>query len=112
VIVGQSVLGSTDGYDYFGPWMSREADSATFVAEVLFDSGSFSLDIVVQHKNTEDIDTAAATAASFSSISTRSTSSVLGTGLKELVRYKYTVTGSAATCWVHLRMNPPLWQPN
>ena len=37
---------------------------------------------------------------------------VSATGLKELVRYKFSAAGSTALQWLHLRMNSPIWQPN
>jgi hypothetical protein len=34
------------------------------------------------------------------------------TGCLELVRYKYSFSGNSTDRWIHLRMNPPIWQPN
>jgi len=40
-------VGSGGPYVYFGPWMPRGADAGSFVAEVFYASGSFSLDVLL-----------------------------------------------------------------
>lgn len=119
MLLGQSILTGTVGNpnSYFGPWMPRGANAAVFVAEVFFVSGggASNLDLIIsiEHKNSEDADSAATTAVSFSGINAAGTYSASASGLKELVRYKYQAgIESGQPEWLHLRMNPPIWQPN
>lgn len=91
MLIGQSLLTGTSDptFTYYSAWGSRGANAGVFVMEVLFASGSFDLDIAIEHKNTEDADSAAATAATFTTITSTGTFTQSASGLKELVRYKY-----------------------
>lgn len=115
MLIGQSILapGGDVTIDYYSPWYSRAADAATFLVEVLLASGgTWGLDVLVQHKKSEDADSAATTAATFTTITAVGTSSKSASGLKELVRYKYSLTADSSAEWIHFRANPPIWQPN
>lgn len=111
MIIGQTLLGS--GSDYFSPWFPRQADAANFSAQIVAIGGTGTLTVVVQTKNTTDVDpgtniangTFTGTAAGV--ISTSSTV----TGLKELVRFKYNVNNLAGA-FAHFRVLPPAWQAN
>lgn len=113
-LLGQSVVGIEDPPHavYTGPWFSRQSDAATFVAQTLHIGTNCRLVVTVEHKNIEDADSAAATVATFSTISAVGTSVQSATGLKELVRFVYTVSTTSGTDWVHYRMLAPIWQPN
>jgi len=113
MLIGQSALGSfLEVNPYYGPWMSRQADAATFFVEVLHLSSNASISVVLEHKNSEDPDSSATTAATFTAVSSAKVEEKAASGLKELVRYKYTVGDSSSTGWVHFRMLPPVWLPN
>jgi hypothetical protein len=114
MLIGQTLFGSAAGVNCYGPWFFRQADQATFVLELLLLSGG-GCTVTVQHKMREETDASAATLVTFATanamgVFTKSTSA--GSGMKELVRYKYLVKGGAASVWMHLRMNEPVWQPN
>jgi hypothetical protein len=64
----------------------------------------------MESKNSEDADSAATAVGASGAISS-GVGTVLGTNLKELVRYKYVVSGGG-TAWVHFRVLPPAWLPN
>lgn len=112
-ILGQSVVGIEDPpfAVYTGPWFSRQADAATFVAQTLHIGTNCRLVVTVEHKNIEDADSAATTVATFATISTVGSTVQAATGLKELVRFVYTVSSNSGTDWVHYRMLAPIWQP-
>jgi len=116
MLIGQSLFvpgTGTPGVRYFGPWMPRQGDAFTAVIEVLKQSGTgWSLVLEVQSKNQEDPDSAAGVLASSSSLTTTGTFSVSANKALELVRYCLVCTGSGTDRWLHLRMNPILWQPN
>ena len=114
MLLGQSVLAPTgSGATYFGPWVPRQGNGFLATIQVLFASAGFSVVVEVQTKNEEDND-------SVSSIVSLGTMTATATGLtqakftgcKELMRYKYSVTGTGSLQWLHMRMNPPIWQPN
>jgi hypothetical protein len=73
--------------------------------------GDFTLSLDIQTKNREDSD-AAPTSLGTTSATGLGTTVKQVSGCKELVRYKYTATGTSAIQWLHVRMNPPIWQPN
>lgn len=112
MFIGQSLICSSgEGSYVYGPWIPRQSDAVTFVAEVLLKGGAFTLDIDLQHKNSEDADSAATDLGSFTSITATGTTTKSVSGLKELVRYRYSPTATTET-WIHMRMNAPIWQPN
>lgn len=115
MLIGQSVIAPTTGATYYTPWFPRGADSFVAVIEVLRSSSSANLTFTCagQTKNNEETDQAATTFTSFTVTSTAgAVSRQLYAGSKELVRYKFTVTGTGATQWVHFRSNSPIWQRN
>jgi hypothetical protein len=116
VIIGQSLLiiSNDPGVPttYYGPWFPRGANAGTFVVEVQYASSAFTLVVTVQHKNTEDTDASPGTAVVLPTVTSPDTEvSASSDGYLELMRYKYELS-SESTAWIHMRMNPPLWQPN
>jgi hypothetical protein len=67
----------------------------------------------VQTKNNEDSDAALSALATFSVTTTAgAVTTHLCTGSLEQVRYKFTVTGTSSTRWIHFRSDAIVWQPN
>ena len=104
-------------YRLYGPWMLRRGDSVRCTVDVGAISGAPVVDIELFTKNTEDAgdgtnaDAAAATVIVANAIG-RQTVEWLSAGniaLKELVRYRYTITGNAVTDWIIFRMLQPVW---
>jgi hypothetical protein len=117
MLIGQSVLAPTGGATYYSPWFPRQGDACTVVIETMRASGTLTtFSCQVETKNNEDADSAATNVGSAITITTSTTASATTTaarsGFKELVRYKFTATGSGSTRWIHFRSNPPIWQPN
>lgn len=102
MIIGQTVFAGT----YYSPWFPRRGDAAVFAGEVIAATGSMMLN--VEHKNSEDADSAAAVLGS--AIISSGVGTVSVTGMKELVRFKYFVGTSGN--WVHFRVLPPAWRLN
>ncbi len=113
-LIGQTVVGDDQlpAATYYSPWFSRGSDAATFFLQTLHVSTNGQVIVTIEHKNMADADSAASTAATFSTASAVGTIGMAATGLKELVRFKYAVSASSGSAWLHIRMLPPMWQPN
>lgn len=113
MLIGQTVIAPTEsGAVYYSPWWPRQADAFTAVLEVLKTSGgAFTLSWEVQTKNQEQADSSASVLAT-ASVTGGGTKTSLVSGCLELVRYKFTATGTSAEQWIHFRSNAPQWQPN
>ncbi len=119
MLIGQSLLAITSGDTvYYTPWFPRGGNALTVVIEVLRSSGvPGTFNCQVQTKNQEDADSSATSVGSAIAV-TASTTAYSTTrarrteGCKELVRYAYSLKASVSTCWVHMRANPPIWEPN
>ena len=101
------------GIMVYSPWFPRGADSFRATVDIVQVNGA-TLKIEVFSKNTEDTGdgTNADAATSISSAAAgRSTAEwTSGTAtLKELVRYRFKVTGTAVSDWVLFRMLTPVW---
>lgn len=110
MIIGQTLLAGT----YLSPWFPRQGDAAVFSAEVIALGASASLQVGIQTKNSEDVDSAplpsgTGTLGLTNSMTTTGVGTVAVTGMKELVRFYYLV---GATNWVHFRVLPPSWRNN
>lgn len=113
-LIGQTVLGDDNlpAATYYSPWFPRQSDAATFFLQTLFVSTNGQVIVTIQNKNETDADSSATTAATFSTASSVGTIEKAASSLKELIRFKYAVSASSGTAWLHIRMMPPMWQPN
>jgi hypothetical protein len=113
MIIGQTLMGSSS--NYFSPWFPRQGDAAVFSAQIIAISGTSTLTVVVETKNTTETDASASQPAngtfSGTSASVITSGSTAVSGLDELVRFKYTVN-NAASAFCHFRVLPPAWQRN
>jgi hypothetical protein len=103
--IGQTGM---SGLIAYSPWLQRGGDAAMFVADALGIGGAGTLDIDVEHRNVAD--TASTTLVSFPAISAVGVVTANASGVKELVRFKYTFGGPSASDWVHFRMLATVWQ--
>jgi len=112
VFDGQLLFQSSTVYS---PWFRRGGDHARFTLEVI-EAGSASITVELYTKAADDAGDGTALGAGtplFSSVSAvgRTTAEFLSTandGMKDLVRYEFTVTGSG-TNWILFRMLDPVW---
>lgn len=112
MLLGQTVMAPTDGMTLYGPWLPRQGNTFVATLQVIYTSGgAFTMIVDVQTKNAEDNDTSPTSLGTMSGTAVGLTQKKFG-GCKELVRYKYSVTGTSAAQWLHVRMNPPIWAPN
>lgn len=114
MLLGQTVMAPTAGATYYGPWMPRRGNGFLAVLQVFLassTSNTYTVKVEVQTKNAEDVDPTTALTGSIT-VNDVGVEEALFSGCLELVRYKYTLTGVSLDRWVHLRMNPPIWQPN
>ena len=108
-VVGQTLF---NGATVYSPWFMREkkATAAIFLAYVI-DAGSGGIvTIDVFHRNSEDTNTGGAALGNV--VTNQGSSSTVQhsniTGLKEMVRLKYTVGGDTGG-WVHLAVPSPIF---
>jgi hypothetical protein len=104
------------GIKVYSPWFPRQADHLRASLEVVQINGA-TIKVEVFTKNSEDSgDGADADSGGGTFISTnavgRTTTEWYSTGtvtLKEMVRYRFTVTGTLVSHWVLFRMLSPIW---
>ena len=109
MVVGTTLF-KLDGNDYFSPQFSRGGLAATFACDVTQVANSPDFTITVQHRNSED--TSFTDLGSFTAITAVGEAQKDLTGIKEIVRFKYSFdVGDAADAAVHFLMQPPSWRP-
>ncbi len=86
MIVGSSLF-RLDGNAYFSPEFPRGGLAATFAVDVTDISGSPTVAIHIQHRNSED--TTFTSLVSFAAITAVGAFSKDATGVKEIVRFQY-----------------------
>lgn len=110
----QLMVIGTGAKSYDTPWFDKGADNAYFTYEIIhqnFGSGG-SISVTVYTKNREDAGSESATTFSFTQIGSTAFYHAACTNLKQLVRFKITVTpGSSPTGpeGVCYRILPPTW---
>ncbi len=94
----------------FSPWMSRGGDNVIFTADVIYQSDNKpDLSVQLYEKNTEDPGDGTAITGSISGDATGRFFKELK-GVKELVRYRFTLTSTTAEVdHVLFRMLSPVW---
>ena len=100
------------GDTVFSPWFPRQGDSAIFTLDVVdIDGGAAANQITVQvfTKNSEDAGSGSQTGSDITRDGTEGAGQAGAEygSLKELVRYKFSVTGTGTR--VLFRMLPPSW---
>ena len=108
------VVGSTlmmlGGAPYFSPAFGRGGLSAVFSCEALQFSGpGVTLLVTVEHKNNEDL--LFVPLGAFPPILAVGVTPLALTGIKEQVRFTYTVAGAVPTDAAHFAMLAPAWRP-
>ena len=103
---GQYIFGNTAVYS---PWMPRGGDNLRMTADVIQITG-VTLDVEVATKKSEDSGDGTVLTSGKISTSTTGLSQKTFTGeVNDLVRYKFTTSGGAATDYVLFRMLNPIW---
>jgi hypothetical protein len=93
----------------YSPTFPRGGLAALFTASVLQLVGTPTLLISVEHKNEED--TTFTNLGAFANITTASNATLDLTGIKEQVRFVYTITATQQWEGVLLLMTAPAWRP-
>lgn len=99
------------GLTAYSPWFPRMGNAATFAGECIGVSGATNT-ITIQTKNESDTDSSATDKTPTVALSSAGVQTARVTDLKELVRFKYVVTGTNNYDWIHFRMLPPAWENN
>ncbi len=112
MIVGTTIL-RLDGNAYYSPEFSRGGLGATFVVDVshIILGGATQLNVLVEHRNSED--TTWATAGTFSAISATGVESKDVSGLKEIIRLSFGFSGGTpvASDAARFLVQAPSWRP-
>lgn len=105
--IGQTVFRSLV---VFSEWFPSFGDNASLAADVAAVNNGATLGIDVYHKAAADAGNGALLVA-FPVINAPGVTKQTATGVKELVRYRFTVGGPGVNPdeWVHFRMLEPAW---
>lgn len=107
------VIGTTlqkiDGSPYYSPQFGRGGLAATWSVEVMNIDTSTTLVVTIQHRNEDDI--AWTDVTSFPGLTAAGNTQLDTSGLKEVIRIKYIVSGTNNTDSVHFLMQAPSWRP-
>ena len=119
MIIGQSLIALPGvATVYRSPWFNRVSDGATFVVEVIHASSTdCEITMSFEEKDAQDSDGAATPVGADGTADDKGTytSSTVptATGVKQLLRCMLELeSASEAIEWMHVRVNPPIWQPN
>jgi len=105
------------GIKVYSPWFPRQADHLRATLEVVQINGA-TIKVELFTKNSEDVgdgsnaDSGGSPTNISASGTGRTTTEWYSTGtigLKEMVRYRFTVTGTEVSDWVLFRMLAPVW---
>ena len=108
MIVGTTIF-RLDGNAFYSPAFPRGGEAAVFTVECTHVADSPTFVVTVQHRNEED--TSWTDLGAFSNITATGTSTKDLTGIKELVRLKFTFTSTDAADAVHIIVPGPAWRP-
>jgi hypothetical protein len=90
------------------PWFGRQADNARFTYETVYTIGSPTFTVEVFHKNKEDLGPGSSW-GTLSWTTYGNFKAATAAGLKEMVRFKLTVSVSSGTGGVLYRFVEPTW---
>ena len=108
-MVVNTILFKLDGNAYYSPEFGRGGLRAIFSCNVTHLSGSATLDIDIEHRNSDD--TSFTSAGTFTQFTATGTGTKDLSGLKEILRLKFTVGGAGSTSAIAYIMPPPQWYP-
>jgi hypothetical protein len=109
MIIGYTLMGSTE--NYYSEWTPRHADAATFTIVTTAIGASTDFDVAIETKNLVDADPASPL-ATFSTITGTGRAEKRATGIKELFRLRYQVTGAGGFRFVQFDVPPIAWEQN
>lgn len=104
MMIGQTGM---NGLVAYSPWFDRGALEGIFAADVIRIGGAGTLTVAVEHRNRAD--TLPTVLGTIGPLAVTGVGDVQLSGVKEEVRFRYTVGGTAVTDWVHWRMLTPTW---
>jgi hypothetical protein len=99
------------GHAYYSDWVAAPGSAATFVLEVLAIGPNIELTIEVQTKDLDETEAQTVSIDGLQPVPTVGVMAANGTGIKQLVRVKYTVSGTGSLESVHFRWLSIAWRP-
>ena len=106
MVVGTTLI-VLDGSPYYSPSFPRGGLAGTFAVDTTGYEGLTAFGITVEHR--DEHDTSWTTAGAFTTITGLGPSAVDITSLKQILRFKYELTGNAVD-GVHFVMQAPSWR--
>ena len=107
MVVGTTLI-VLDGSAYYSPSFPRGGLAAVFSVDVSHLQGVSAFVITVEHR--DEHDTVFATAGTFTTVTAVGPETLEVKSLKQIVRFKYALTGDPAD-GVHFIMQAPSWRP-
>ena len=108
MVVGTTLL-KLDGTAYYSPSFPRGGLAAVFAANVTQFQGLSAFAIDVEHRDENEVNFVSA--GVFTSITAVGVKTKELGDLKQILRFKYTLTGSNAYDGIHFIMQAPTWRP-
>jgi len=108
MIIGTTMM-KLGGLAQYSPQFNRGGNAAIFTVEVLDAGSTPSFTIDVEHKNSDDVSWS--NLATIGPVATPGLYDTGASGIKEQLRFKYTVGGANPYSAVHFNMLAPTWRP-
>ncbi len=105
MLIGELVFG---GETVFTPGVPRGGSKGVFAVNALTNSGTETLNAVVEHKNYDEIDSQYAVVTGGTITVTSGIASVSVTDIKEQIRLRMTASGSGS--WIRTFVFEPSWE--
>jgi len=107
----QLLIAKSSAYEIYSPWFPRGGDNAIFTADVIELDGA-AVTIYADTKSSQD-DGAGTPVTSGTSIAANSVGRTSNewdaAEFKDLVRYRFSISGDNPGNWILFRMLPPQW---
>ena len=108
MILGRTLIGSASAYH--SEWQTSAGVAATFVLDVMAIAANTTFTVEIETKNLDETDAQSASIEELAPVSTTGPVTANGTGVKQLVRLKYTVGGTGSMRFVHFRWLRVSWR--
>jgi hypothetical protein len=110
MLIGTMIL-KMGGAAFYSPAFPRGGQAATFGIDVLGEIGGTSLAIDLETRNEDDTTWTSLAAGLFTVTGTGTQQANQATGIRELLRFKYSFTGGSDGDGFMISMGAPSWRP-
>jgi hypothetical protein len=95
--------------EFFSPEFPRGGLAAVFSMDVTGEIGASTMNVDIEHRNLDE--TTWAGAGAFTAVTATGVSTVNITGLKEILRFKFSFGAGSDGDGFHVVLGPPAWRP-